>query len=258
MSIASAATGPRSISGCARIAAITRAAPFEPGQSAERVGAAVERERERRERRTRRSRRTTDARVDVRRAGDLREQLLLEGVRRRPVAVRLETAVRADGQESGVLARAGVVDRVGAAPVSRSASVAPACASSVRTASSCSGRARCEAHAIAISRSARSGRAADERKRLQRLRGRAEERDETRIARFGDDLARRARRRRGPRGPPRRHCHGSPRPDAGSAIRGGYAACPSCRKSRLGARARPAGRSRACRSSGRGPGTSRR
>ena len=47
----------------------------------------------------------------------------------------------------------------GSAPHSRSSSVAPAFASRLRAASSCSGRARCDAHAIAISVGSRSGQA---------------------------------------------------------------------------------------------------
>ena len=49
--------------------------------------------------------------------------------------------------------------------------------------------ARCEAHAIASSRSSRSGLARDERQRLDRLRRRAHERDEPAVAGFRDDCA---------------------------------------------------------------------
>ena len=59
-----------------------------------------------------------------------------------------------------MLARAVVLDRRRLAARSRARPrVAGAAASSARTRASCSGRARCDAHAIAISRSSRSGRA---------------------------------------------------------------------------------------------------
>ena len=83
--------------------------------------------------------------------------------------------------------------------------VAPAFVSRRSTGSSWSGRCRCDAHAIAISSSSRSGLRANERQRLDRLRRAAEERRELRISERRDDALRspRPRHRRDVR-PPRR------------------------------------------------------
>ena len=87
------------------------------------------------------------------------QQLALQRMRREAVAVRLVAALAAEDEKARVLPEHVCSSGVGSGPVSRSASVAGAAASNARTASSCSGRCPCDAHAIAISRSSRSGRA---------------------------------------------------------------------------------------------------
>ena len=98
MSLTSAATGPRSSSGWARIAATTRVPPSSRGSWRESMGAALERQRERRD----------TAAVDrdrhLRRGhagggGDLLQQFPLQGVLREPVAVASRS--RAPGRRRG-------------------------------------------------------------------------------------------------------------------------------------------------------------
>ena len=111
-------------------------------------------------------------------AATSREQLLLQRMRREPVAARLEPARPADGEEARVLARAVVLDRRRRPRPSRARPRSPARLRGARgRRRAAPGGARCEAHAIAISRSPRSGRArtsgsawsglADERRKVR-------------------------------------------------------------------------------------------
>ena len=158
MNMTSAATGPAEHLGVGAHRRDNPRAALEPRQLGERVGAAVEGQREgRHAAAVDRDRHL--AGVDARRrAATSRAVSSLQRMRREPVAARLEAARAADGEEARVLARAVVLDRrrVGVRSRGRPRSRARA-ASSARTASSCSGGARCEAQAIAISRSSRSG-----------------------------------------------------------------------------------------------------
>ena len=221
MNITSAATGPRSISGWARMAATTRRPTLEPGQLGERVSAAVERQGERRNAAAvDRHRHLVEAHACGR--GDLEPDLLLQRMGSEPVVVGLEAAGAADGEKARVLARAVVLDR---RRVGSGLEVGL-------------GRGRvCEerAHGVELLRQrpvrgagdrelavVDVGSRAGERQRLERLRRRAEKGEEARRRRPRRRSGRRAPQRREPCAGPRRRRHGSPRPGSGRPLQEHY------------------------------------
>ena len=234
MSLTSAATGPRSSSGRARIAATTRVPPSSRGSAAKRVGAALERQRERRD----------TAAVDRDRhvrhghaggGGDLLEQFPLQGVLREPVAAASRSRAPCRRRGSRRACPSSCARWVSGRPRFRARPRrAGASASRERTASSCSGSARCEAHAIAISSSPTSGR---DRTSGRAWIGFAEERRNVRQLRVAGARRRRGRRRQRRRarcGRPRRR---SPRVTStwiGPSIVSRLCACRSYRKWRPG------------------------
>ena len=197
-------------------------AALEPGQLGERVRAAVEGQREgRHAAAVDRDRHLVEAHAGS--GGDLAPDLLLQRMRRRAGSRRSRGRGRGRRRGSPRACRSSCAGsatgrlRSRGRPRSREQS-----ARSARTASSCSGSARCEAQAIAISRSSMSGLArasgsawsgfADERRKV-RSRGRRPRR------RSG----RRAPRRREPCAGPRRRRRGSPRPGSGRPLQEHYA-----------------------------------
>ena len=205
------------------IAATTRGPPSSSRQAPERVRAAVERERERRHAAAVDRDRDRGG-VDLGRGGDLGEHLLLQRMRREPVARRLEPARPADGEEAGVLARAVVLDRRRLRRRSRARPRPPAPRRAARgRPRAARAAARCDAQAIASSRSPRSGRArtsgsawsgfADERRNV-RSRGSPASATILPVAH---------RDARGPCAPPRRRRRASLRPGSGRPLREDYA-----------------------------------
>ena len=173
--------------------------PRRPRAPEPREGAAIRSSGSAKRRRRSRRRRSRSRRAPARGCRDLGEQQLLERVLGAGGSPRRPAVCAAGGEHPGVLARAVVAEPRRRRPSGAALEVVLGRAGAGEQRADRGellGRApRCEAHAIASSSPARSGTRARERERLQRLRRRADEGDQTRVAGASRRPRRRERRR---------------------------------------------------------------